>query len=199
MLSRMSGTRSVPMKLQEMTRYKRVESKQDANSFQEQEEKQQNDKRQSYKKFQIEKALQDVVDAETVSCVEDIRELLDDKKSEIANSDMTETKKVRSLEYLQNVQAMCNSKIRQLRYESDLQLQIEEAKADGNVEEIARLLSQYTHEKNLRKIEEYTKLHANIKCAHKKVQIYSASQNAVDISTQVNGTGNYINVISTKI
>lgn len=44
--------------LQEMTYYKRVESKQDAGSFQEQEEKQQNDKRQSYQNMQAMKKMQ---------------------------------------------------------------------------------------------------------------------------------------------
>lgn len=180
--------------LQEMTYYKRVESKQDANFFQQQE-----DKKQEYKKILIEKELQNLVDAETVSHVEDIRESLKDKKLEIENSDMTESNKQRSLDYLQNVHTMCNNKIRKLRYESDLQRQMEAAEAEGDMDEVAQLLDHYTHEKNLRKTEEYTRLHTSIKCAHKKVQLYSASQKAVDLSAQMDGTGNYVNVISAAI
>lgn len=192
MVNRMWGTRSVPMKsLQEMAYYKRVESKQDANSFQQPE-----DKKQEYKKIRIEKELQNLVDTETISHVEDIRESLKDKKLEIENSDMSQGKKQRSLDYLQNVQTMCNNKIRRLRYESNLQLQMKAAEAEGNLDEVAQLLDQYTHEKNLRKSEEYTKLHISIKCAHKRVQLYSASQKAVDVAAKVDGTGNYVNVIS---
>lgn len=195
MLNRMSGTRNVPMKsLQEMAYYKRVESKQDANSFQQQEEKE-----PEYKKILIEKELQSLVDAETVSHLENIRESLKDKKLEIENSDMTEGKKQHSLDYLQNVQVMCSNKIRRLRYESDLQRQMKAAEAKGDMDEVAQLFDQYTHEKNLRKTEEYTKLHTSLKCAHKKVQLYSASQKAVDLSAQMHGTGNYVNVTSAAL
>lgn len=191
----MSETRNVPMKsLQEMTYYKRVESKQDANSFQQQEEE-----KQEYKKILIEKEMQKLVDAETISNVEGIRESLHEKKIEIQNSDMTERKKQRSLDYLENMKTMCNNKIQKLRYESNLQCQMEEAKAQGDIEEVIQLMNQYTHEKNLRKNDEYTKLHTSIKRAHKKVQLYSASQQAVDLFAEMNGAGNYVNVISTSI
>lgn len=188
----MLGTRNVPMKsLQEVAYYKRVESKQDANSFQQQEEKE-----SAYKKILIEKEMQRLVDAETVSSLEEIREHLKDKKLEIENSDMTEGKKQHSLDYLQNVQIMCSNKIRRLHYESELQRQMEVAEAEGDMEEVAQLCNQYTHEKNLRKTEEYTKLHNSLKFAHKKVQLYSASQKAVDLSVQMHGTGNYVDVTS---
>lgn len=180
--------------LQEMAYYKRVESKQDANSFQQQE-----DKKQKYKKTLKAKELQSLVDAETISQVEDIRESLKNKKFEIENSDMTEEMKQRSLDYLHNVQVMSNNKIRKLRYESDLQRQMEAAEAEGDMDEVAQLLAHYTHEKNLRKTEEYTKLHTGIKCAYQKVQLYSASQKAVNLSAQMDGTGNYVNVISAAI
>lgn len=195
MVNRMSGARSVSTKsLHEMTYYKRVESKQDANFFQQQEENQ-----QKYKKMHIDEELQKLVDAETVSHVEDIRERLNDKKLEIRNSDMTEMKKKRSLDHLQNIQTMCNNKIQKLRFESNLQRQIEAAEADGDMDEVAQLLEQYTHEKNLRKTDEYTKLHISLRNVNKKVQLYSASQEAVDLHTTMNGTGNYVNVISVAI
>ncbi len=191
----MSGTRNVPMKsLHEVSYYKRVESKQDANSFEQQEEE-----KQKYKKILIEKEMQNLVDAETVSNVEDIKESLKDKKLEIENSDMTEMKKQRSLDYLQNIQVMCNNKIRKLRYESDLQRQMEAAKAEGDIDEVTQLMNKYIHEKNLRKMDEYTQLHTSIKSANKKVQLYSASQKAVELFDEMNGTGNYVNVISASI
>lgn len=191
----MSGTRNVPMKsLQEMTHYKRVESKQDANAFEQQEEE-----KQGYKKILIEKEMQKLVDAETISNVEDIRESLHDKKLEIENSDMTEMKKQRSLDYLENIQVKCNNKIRKLRHESNLQRLMENAEEQGDIEEVAHLMNQYTHEKSLRKTDEYSKLHASIMGAHKKVQLYSASQKAVDLFAEMNGAGNYVNVISASI
>lgn len=197
--TRITGTRSVPMKsrLEGMGLYQPVESKQDTASFQQHEQEQREKQQQAKKKMQ-KKAdhMQKLVEAENTQDVQKVSKQLQGKRADIEKSTLSEQKKREALKHLQQMQTMCDKKLQLLQKESMLQQEIEAAEEQGDEETVAYLVQQYSREKNLRKAGEYASLQNSIKRADQKFQMYSASQQGINMMQEMNGKGNFVNVIS---
>ena len=184
-------------KLEGMGLYRPVESKQDTASFQ-QHEQQQREKQQQAKQKIRKKAdhMQKLVEAENAQDVQKVSIQLEGKREDIEKSALPEQKKVEALKHLKQMQIMCDKKLQLLQQESRLQHEIEAAEEKGDEETVAYLVQQYSREKNLRKAGEYASLQNSIKRADQKFQMYSESQQGIDLMQEMNGKGNFVNVIS---
>lgn len=177
--SGMTGTRNVPMqaRLEGMGNYaleRTVNNEVDTQSQQEQAKKREDT-------YKLSGDMQYLVEAETVSNIEEVKGNLQDKKLEISNSDMDEIKKKISLQQLQSMEDRCNIKIKKLRLELSLEKMIAKAEEDGDKEQARELRQEYVREKNLRKTGEYSELQHFItskKEANTEKKTYSTYNNA---------------------
>lgn len=185
--SRIARTRNVRIeKSYEVSR--RIQRKEDATDFQ------QGRQKKEHKEFKLDAELKDLMEAETIRNVEQVRDSLNDRKVELQNSDTAQSKKQKSLEHLQNIQNMCSIKLRNLHYEAKLQKQIDQAVKNENQEMVDQLLLKYTKEKSIRKSEEYTALQK--RPVEGKYKSYNAAYQSVDLIEQMEGSGNFVNYTS---
>lgn len=198
--SGMTGTRNVPMqaRLEGMGNYtaeRAVEDKEDSQNQQQTKQKKDN--------YKVAGEMQHLVEAETVSNVEEVMDNLQSKKLEISNSDMDRTRKKISLQQLQNIENRCNLKIKRLRFELSLERMIEKAEKAGDEQQAMELRQEYVREKNLRKTEEYSELQHFMTArqeADESKNSYTTYNNGKKKETQlrheINQTGNFINLQS---
>lgn len=196
----MTGTRNVPLqtRLEGMKNYKAektVENQEDVR-IQSQEIGKMEDN------YKVIGEMQNLVEAETVSNIEEVMDNLQSKKLEISNSDMDETRKKISLQQLQNMEERCNLKIKRLRFELSLEKMIAQAEEDGKEEHAMELRQEYVREKNLRKTGEYSELQQFLASQQesdenrKSYTIYNIKQKETQLLREMNQTGNFVNVQS---
>ncbi|MBD5089732.1 MAG: hypothetical protein HDT30_13150 [Clostridiales bacterium] len=197
----MTGTRNVPMqtKLEGMgnhTLERTVNNEIDTQSQQEQEKKREDT-------YKLAGDMQYLVEAETISNIEEVKGNLQDKKLEISNSDMDEIKKKISLQQLQSMEDRCNIKIKKLRFELSLEKMIAEAEKDGDKEQAKELRQEYVREKNLRKTGEYSELQHflnNQKEVNEEKKAYSIYNNVKQkenkLLHEMSQTGNFVDLQS---
>lgn len=199
--SGMTGTRNVPMqaRLEGMSNrtLERTEEKEiDIQSRQEQAKKREDI-------YKLAGDMQYLVEAETVSNIEEVMGNLQDKKLEISNSDMDDIKKKISLQQLQSMEDRCNIKIKKLRFELSLEKMIEKAEENGDEEQARELRQEYVREKNLRKTEEYSDLQQFLtskKEENTEKKTYSTYNNAKQKETkllhEIRQVGNFVDLQS---
>lgn len=197
----MAGTRNVPLQtsLEGMKEYQKEDSKESSSR-----ESAQQNEQELEKSYGIPGDMQYLVDAETVSNVQDVKESLKDKKLEVTNSDMPEMDKRISLQKLQNIEERCNRKIDRLRFEISLEKMIAQAEQAGDTEKAAELRQEYSREKNLRKSKEYTDLQRmllkeNQTMEQKAYMLYDSSQTGSDLRQKMNTAGNYVDLVSAEL
>lgn len=197
----MTGTRNVPMqtKLEGMGNYaaeRSVNQEADIQSQQEQAKKQED-------VYKFAGDMQYLVEAETVSNIEEVMGNLHDKKLEISKSDMDEIKKKISLQQLQNMEDRCNIKIKKLRFELSLEKMIAKAEENGDKEQAKELRQEYVKERNLRKTEEYSELQhflTNQKEVNEEKKAYfiynNVKQKETKLLHEMRQTGNFVDLES---
>ncbi|MCI8410829.1 MAG: hypothetical protein HFJ09_16470 [Lachnospiraceae bacterium] len=177
--SGMTGTRNVPMQARlEGMGSRTLERKEDKEVDTQSQQEQAKKREDTYK---LSGDMQYLVEAETVSNIEEVKGNLQDKKLEISNSDMDKIKKKISLQQLQSMEDRCNIKIKKLRLELSLEKMIVKAEEDGDKEQARELRQEYVREKNLRKTEEYSDLQhflTSKKEANTEKKTYSTYNNA---------------------
>lgn len=192
----MAGTRNVPMQtrlegMQSVTQEKSVESTSDAGAYQG------NNKCSQEMSHVIIGNMQNLVKAETVSNVQEVMNTLQEKKLEITNSDMSETKKQISLQQLHNIHERCNLKIQKLRFEVSLEKKIAKVEKEGNREQAEEIRQDYLREKNIRKSDEYAELQRfimqnNSYSSTRSPFIYNIEQMGDDLLKKEIQSGSYI-------
>lgn len=197
----MAGTRNVPIqtRLQSINSYNGNRENTPDNRKYTEEQKQPQSGGDSYK---VTDQMKYLVEAETVSNIEDVKDNLQNKKLEISNSDMDETRKKISLQQLQTIEERCNLKIKQLRLELSIQKKIAKAEESGDGKQADRLRQEYDREKNLRKNGEYSELQNFLKNQQGTGEqenvytIYNAKQKETQLLRKINQTGNFIDLQS---
>lgn len=197
----MAGTRNVPIqtRLQSINNYTaertNVADKKDTQGKEQQ-------TKQSSDSYKMAGEMKYFVEAETVSNIEEVKDNLQNRKLEISNSDMDETRKKISLQQLQTMEERCNLKIKKLRFELSLEKMIAKAEDSGDEKQAAQLRQEYDREKNLRKNGEYSELQYFLKeqqetGEHENVYtIYNARQKETQLLRNINQTGNFVNLQS---
>lgn len=189
----MVGTRNVPMqtRLEGMKEQKGIETRQ-------KNVEENNTLTQGEEKYKIAGDMQYLVEAETVSNVEEVMENLQNKKLEISNSDMDATRKKISLQQLHNMEEKCNLKIKKLRFEISMEKMIAKAEEEGDQAQAMELRQEYVREKNLRKTGEYSDLQQFLAVNQandenkKSYTIYNARQKETQLLHEMNEIGNFV-------
>lgn len=199
----MAGTRNVPIRssLEGMREYtsseRTIDNQESLASDQQKEQGSQDDS------YYVTGDMKYLVDAETVSNVQDVMDNLHVRELEISKSDMDETKKKISLQQVQNMQERCNLKIKKLRMEISLERKIAKAEKKGEMEKASELKDEYIREKNLRRTEEYSELQKTLTAQEntsdrKAYMLYDINQNGTDLLREMNQAGNYIDLRSAE-
>lgn len=196
----MTGTRNVPLqtRLEGMSNYKTEKTA----GNQEDVQSRQQEMRKMEDNYQVIGEMQNLVEAETVSNIEEVMDNLQNKKLEISNSDMDETRKKISLQQLQDMEERCNLKIKRLRFELSLEKMIAQAEEDGKEEHAIELRQEYVREKNLRKTGEYSELQQFLTSQQETGEnrssytIYNINQKETQLLREMNQTGNFVNLQS---
>ena len=166
----------------------RIEKKQAAS------DSEQEKKRDKHKEFKLDEEMKKLMDAETVSNLQDVQQSIVERRVEVHSSNISESKKQKTLEHLQTIQNMAAQKMRNLRFEVDLQRRIEAASKEGEIKKAELLEAQYNRGRSIRKSEEYSKLQGSM-VSH-KYKNYNQKKQAVDMIARMEGTGNFVNLIS---
>lgn len=199
----MAGTRNVPIRssLEGMREYtsseRTIDNQESLASDQQKEQGSQDDS------YYVTGDMKYLVDAETVSNVQDVMDNLHVRELEISKSDMDETRKKISLQQVQNMQERCNLKIKKLRMEISLERKIAKAEKNGEMEKASELKDEYIREKNLRRTEEYSELQKTLTAQEntsdrKAYMLYDIKQNGTDLLREMNQAGNYIDLRSVE-
>ena len=141
----------------------RIEKKQDAS------DSEQEEKRDKHKEFKLDEEMKKLMDAETVSNLQDVQQSIVERRVEVHSSNISESKKQKTLEHLQTIQNMAAQKMRNLRFEVDLQRRIEEASKEGEIKKAKEYLAnnglyiEETTAANLAGFREYCRINGDVK------------------------------------